>query len=247
MTLERLNHGTAVVLLHAMCFDETEWNEVAPRLQIFAPVLIPSLRDFAAAPIATLASDVVEFLDRNDVRKAVLVGHSNGAYVGLELLRTTPKRVAGVILVGAGLAADDEATCQARMDLADWIESQDRLVATDELMGIVFSARSLTERRSIVDHWRPLVERSSPKLVAAALRSIARRFDARKLVQQSSIPVGGINGVEDTILDPAILKNELGEERVRIVAGGGHMLPVEAPDGAAAAIESLLVAMLLVD
>jgi pimeloyl-ACP methyl ester carboxylesterase len=49
--------------------------------------------------VETLAQDLLRVLDRTEVERGVLVGHSMGTQVALELYRLAPERVAGLVLI----------------------------------------------------------------------------------------------------------------------------------------------------
>jgi pimeloyl-ACP methyl ester carboxylesterase len=88
------------------------WRTVARtlRAQSHASFLAPDLRGrgrSAALPgpygIETHVNDLIAVLDRVGARRAVLVGHSMGAYVVARLAAEHPERAAALVLLDAGL------------------------------------------------------------------------------------------------------------------------------------------------
>jgi pimeloyl-ACP methyl ester carboxylesterase len=55
--------------------------------------------DLSTMTIAQLAEDLERVLDATEVERSVLVGHSMGTQVALELYRRAPERVSGLILI----------------------------------------------------------------------------------------------------------------------------------------------------
>ena len=100
--------GTPVVLIHAWveamgCFDR-----LRPLLPSALHVIAMDQRGHGGASkpadgysLASLAADIVAFLDALDLPAAVLVGSSSGGYVAQQVAATAGDRVAGLVLVGA--------------------------------------------------------------------------------------------------------------------------------------------------
>ncbi|GGI47835.1 pimeloyl-ACP methyl ester carboxylesterase [Agromyces flavus] len=101
--------GTPILALHGITATHRAWHHVAdalPERRIVAPDLrgrgrsngLPgpwSLRDHA--------DDQVRLLDALGIDRAVVLGHSMGAFVTVRLAAAHPDRAAGVVLVDGGL------------------------------------------------------------------------------------------------------------------------------------------------
>jgi len=104
--------GTArpcVVLLHGLTAQHRAFTKVARALRSDVCVLVPDLRGRGDSGkpctgygLLTHARDVVRLLDAHDVDRAVLGGHSMGAFVALATAVRYPERVAGVVLLDGG-------------------------------------------------------------------------------------------------------------------------------------------------
>ena len=101
----------AVMLVHGMAGDATFWDDVVAALGTTHRLIIPELRGHgrSAVPdsgdysIEANASDLLMVLDALEVERVVLVGHSFGASVVMEMAARAPARVAGLVVVdGAG-------------------------------------------------------------------------------------------------------------------------------------------------
>lgn len=102
----------AVLLIHGVTASHLSWSFVAtrlPQVRVISPDLRGRGRSNGLAGPAGLASharDLVAVLDRLDVERAVVVGHSMGAFVALVLADLYPERVSRVVLVDGGLPLD---------------------------------------------------------------------------------------------------------------------------------------------
>jgi pimeloyl-ACP methyl ester carboxylesterase len=99
-----------VLALHGITSTGRAWDAVARELGDRARVLAPDQRgrgDAGDLPgpygVARHAQDAVELLDREGVERAVVAGHSMGAYVAARMAADHPDRVEAVVLVDGGL------------------------------------------------------------------------------------------------------------------------------------------------
>jgi rifampin ADP-ribosylating transferase len=100
--------GVPVVLVHA-------WGESKGSFDQLLPLVPPSLRTFAMDQrghgqadkpaigygLSDFASDVEAFMDAVQIESAILLGSSSGGYVAQQVAATSPRRVAGLVLVGS--------------------------------------------------------------------------------------------------------------------------------------------------
>lgn len=100
--------GTAVLALHGITATHRCWPGLARRIR--TPLVAPDLRGRGASrdlpgpfDLATLADDAAAALDAVEVDRAVVVGHSMGAFVAVVLAHRHPDRVASLVLVDGGL------------------------------------------------------------------------------------------------------------------------------------------------
>lgn len=106
--------ATVVLAIHGITSNGMIWRSVAREVirDAEASMLAPDLRgrgQNTALPgpygIATHVADMVAVLDRVGVERAVLVGHSMGAYVAARIAVEYPDRTAGLVLVDGGTPA----------------------------------------------------------------------------------------------------------------------------------------------
>jgi pimeloyl-ACP methyl ester carboxylesterase len=99
--------GPALLLLHSAVCDLTMWDEVADGLARDHRVLRLDLRGFGDSTMPPGAfswvDDVRGLLDEIGVERAVVVGSSFGGRIALDFTLAEPGRVAGLVLVCAGV------------------------------------------------------------------------------------------------------------------------------------------------
>lgn len=127
LTVRRLGSGSGPVLaIHGITGSSQSWAPVARALSGRVSLAAVDLRgrgDSAGLPgpfgIARHVGDMIAVLDAIGLPRALVVGHSLGAYVASALATAHPDRVAGLVLVDGGLTvpgsegADPEAFLEA--------------------------------------------------------------------------------------------------------------------------------------
>lgn len=103
--------GGAILALHGITASHKAWPPVVDLLSTQRMVLAPDLRGRGGSArlpgpygLAAHARDLLAVLDHFRVGQALVVGHSLGAYLALELAVAAPDRVSGLVLVDGGLA-----------------------------------------------------------------------------------------------------------------------------------------------
>jgi pimeloyl-ACP methyl ester carboxylesterase len=103
--------GPVVLAVHGITANGLSWGPVARQLDGRVTLLAPDLRGRAGSRsepgpygLARHADDVVAVLDERGVDRAVVAGHSMGAYVAALAAVRHPDRVTSVVLVDGGLA-----------------------------------------------------------------------------------------------------------------------------------------------
>lgn len=118
------DQADAVALaIHGITGNLTAWRSVAreaPLLRV--SILAPDLRgrgDSAALPgpygISAHVTDMLAVLDHAGVQRAVVAGHSMGAYIAARLAAEHPDRVERLVLVDGGVSFDDPTPEDAAM------------------------------------------------------------------------------------------------------------------------------------
>src|SRR3954469_8480628 len=91
------------LILHGVNGCAAEMEPLAGPLRAYADVRVMDLLGHGGRPlpgqlsIPALADDVIAWLDRERIERAVLLGYSSGGYLSLYLARHHPQRVQAVV------------------------------------------------------------------------------------------------------------------------------------------------------
>jgi pyruvate dehydrogenase E2 component (dihydrolipoamide acetyltransferase) len=227
--------GPPALLLHGFGSDHFLWlanQQAVAKAATVAALDLPghgeSSLDVGDGTIAAVAERVAAILDRKDMRKAHLIGHSLGGGVALVLAERRPDLVASLVLIapaGLGRGVDHRFLSEyPRLAAPDATASLlQRLVVRPRLINKFMVGRVLNQlarpgARDALERIAQGIEMSE-----AAVRRAAAAIAARDL------PRLIVWGKEDAI-------NPLSEARlgalggdILLVEGAGHLPHVEAP------------------
>jgi pimeloyl-ACP methyl ester carboxylesterase len=220
--------GTPVVVLHAgLCTTTVMVGVIEPLARASYRVIALDSRGHGKSPNTApdttyemMTDDVVAVMDARGVKRAAIVGWSDGGNIGLDLARRYGDRVTKVVAFGANRtpAPDGE-------DLAQTKEFQE----TPADSALFWPLRRMYEKTSPTPtKWPELLEREKRMAFSQPNWSLAQ-------LGAISAPVLFVNGEHDTVLLPYAteMKNAIPGSALDVVAGEDHMLPVANPEAAA--------------
>ena len=96
--------GDAVILLHGMFGSLSNLGVVARTLVDRYRVISVDLRNHGESPhaavmsLSTMAADIVELMDDLGLSRAILIGHSLGGKIAMQVALTNPERVDALVV-----------------------------------------------------------------------------------------------------------------------------------------------------
>ncbi len=193
----------------------------------------PSIDAIADAAVATLRGGI-------GATSAHWVGCSMGGYVALAIAERHPDVVEGIGLLDTRSEADDDAKRAARLEAARSIEVESAFPqpreAAEGLVGMMGS-----RRESVVDEAASIIGATPPAAAAWGQRAMAGRPARTSVLEGFSGPSVVVWGDMDGVTsrqDADRMARALGIETT-LIAGVGHLSPLEAPAASAAAIATL--------
>ena len=193
--------------------------------------------------LADLAGDVTAVLDRLEISRAVLLGHSMGSLVAGRFALDHPERVAGLVLIGAfrtlrGNAAFEELWREVISELSDPVQPifvrgfQESTLATP--VPLDFLNTVIAESLKLPAHvWRQ---------VGRGLMVEDFSAELRRIVAPTLIIWGDQDGFSDRH-EQVGLEGSIRTARSIIFAGYGHAPHWEAPDRAASEIATFVASI----
>ena len=107
---------TPVILIHGLTDGRVSWSQVAPALAKKGyRVYVPELRgngktdkpiEESAYALKELTNDIAAFIDKLELKKPHIVGHSLGAFVAQELSISYADKIGSITLIGSAASVD---------------------------------------------------------------------------------------------------------------------------------------------
>lgn len=230
----------ALVLIHGIGSDRTEWDAVSARLSGRHRIVAVDLPGHGASEpdesvrVQAVAARLDRALEERGIRRAVLVGHSYGALVALAEAAEHPKRTQGVVVVDIGSynAADSSRIANLDMIMTRYYPAFIQNVFETMCADSTGRERLLAQAQAV------------PQPVLSAYFRDAWRADLRPSVARIRAPIL-------VVATSALWPEETPWDSVRAALGyagarratavriplSNHFVPLDAPDSLAAVIE----------
>lgn len=220
------------LLLHGLLCDGDTWAHLTGPLSRLGSVMVAQLTGIDSLPQA--ATDA---LTRTS-GPLVVIGHSMGGRVALEIARQAPGRCAGLVLMNTGYKPLAEGETERRMALVDAARSGG-IAAIVEPWLAMLTAPATAQNTQLMDAMRAMVLRSSPESFTGQIHALIHRPDATEVLRQTPCPTLLLSGSEDS-WSPLARHHEMAalmpSAEVGAIARAGHMAPFEEPEACTAAI-----------
>lgn len=161
------------------------------------------------------------------------IGFSMGANVAIELARIAPRRIAGLVLSSFNAGADrPERAAMRPAQQARVAEGGLAELVVAELKPTYLAANSATNDPSLKKLLLDMAIDLGPDVFLAQSEALRVRFDGREVLAAVDAPVLMLVGDEDSLCPPSHHRAVAAATRsatLAVVAGAGHMLPLEQP------------------
>lgn len=222
-----------VIFLHGFCETKEMWDDFETKLSKDFNVYcldLPGFGDFhfdvtglEISEIAQLVYNQILELNLNDF---VLIGHSLGGYVALEILKQFPSKITALCLFHSTVFADSEERKMKRNDVISFIEKHGSAKFVRSFIPQLFISEKREECKESI---KKLVEKGSiieKRTLIQITKAMQNRFDNSEIIQKINIPVLFIVGkkdksvsIEDSLKQIHFPKNST----VKILESCGHM------------------------
>jgi pimeloyl-ACP methyl ester carboxylesterase len=215
-----------VVLLPGLLCDASVWSAQVAALKPHANVTVADfsqldrLEDMARSALVLRPGPLV------------VIGHSMGARVALEMMRAAPERIARLALLDTGIhpvREGEEANRQILVDLA--FNGGMGALADRWLPPMVHEAR--VHDRSLMEPLKATVMRATPEQHHRQIRALLNRPDPRAVLPTIRCPVLVMVGRQDRWSPPAQhqeIAALIPNAELVVIEDSGHMSTVEQPD-----------------
>lgn len=248
MAYREKGQGQAVILLHGFCGSSSYWDKLLPLLPATSRFIVPDQRGHgdSGAPdgvytMETLAEDVAQLIQKLDLGKTIVLGHSYGGYSTLAFAEHYPELLAGYGLIHSAAFPDSEEGKQGRLKGQETIKDKGLSVFIDGLVPKLFAPAHLQSMPEAVQEAIRIGNGTSPEGAINTLEGMRLRPDRNRVLETARVPVLLVAGQHDQIVPVERTFTVSGDRFTQcMIEDAGHMSMVESPQKLADAIVSFI-------
>jgi pimeloyl-ACP methyl ester carboxylesterase len=225
--------GKTLVFLHGFLESSTMWDHL-PLQELNAHCLfidLPGhgqspLNDSAEIPsIRFMADEVFQVLKNLHVEEFTVIGHSLGAYVGLELAQLPSCQK--LIFLNSNCWSDDEQKRRDRLRVAELVYVAKKHFIREAIPGLFWCPRDFQAEIKYLIKDANLM---SPDAIAYAALAMRERMDYTMEVIANPSRYVFIHGEMDTLVSTETLQKRLPGITIHLLANAGHMSHIESSE-----------------
>lgn len=229
-----------IVFLHGFPFDKTMWEKQIEFLKTSYRLIACDIRGFGKSKdeksllnMDLFADDLIEFMDKLSIDKAVICGLSMGGFITLNAAKRFPDRFEALILCDTQCIADTAEIKEKRLKTIAKIEEEGLTHFNEEFTKSVFHKDSLTHKKELVEELGSVVFANSQHSIIQGLLALAIREDTCDTLEKIRIPTLIICGREDAVTpleESQYLKEHVLGSTLKIIDDAGHVSNLEQPN-----------------
>lgn len=222
-----------LILLHGFCESKEMWDDF--EMELSKPfdvhcLNLPGFGDFhfdvSGLSISEIAQIVQNGINELQLDDYVIVGHSLGGYVALELVNQFPNKVKGLGLFHSTCFADSEERKSKRNDVIQFIEKHGSSVFGKSFIPQLFYQPLREKCESDIEKLTEIAANTSQVTLVEVTKAMQTRSDHTSLLRKLNIPVLFIVGKHDgsVPLTDSMLQCHLPKHAIiQVLDDCGHM------------------------
>ncbi|MES2587526.1 MAG: alpha/beta hydrolase [Bacteroidota bacterium] len=229
-----------IIFLHGYPFDKTMWKTQVDFLKPYYRLIACDVRGFGKSTdekshlgIDLFADDLIQFMDKLHIEKAIICGLSMGGFIALNAYKRFPNRFEALALCDTQCIADTAEVKAKRFKTIDEINTNGVTEFNEGFIKNVFHKDSLTNKKGIVEELRTIVFTNSQHIITQGLIALAERSETCSTLDKISVPTLIICGREDTVtplLESEFMHKNIKGSILKIIEKAGHVSNLEHPD-----------------
>lgn len=232
--------SNTIICLHGYPFDKTMWQEQLDFLKSSNRIIACDIRGFGKSideasqlSIELFTDDLIAFMDKLKIDKAIVCGLSMGGYIALNALKRFPDRFEALILCDTQCIADTAEAKEKRYKKIDEINLNGATEFNEGFVKSVFHKDSLSNKKDLVEKLRSVVFVNSKHIITMGLTALAERSETCSTLNSISIPTLIICGREDEVTPLAqseFMNSNIKGSILRVIDNAGHVSNLEQPN-----------------
>lgn len=229
-----------VIFLHGYPFSKAMWKQQLEFLQSTHRVIACDIRGFGKSTyeegtlsMDLFADDLLTFMYKLQIEKAIICGLSMGGYIALNAVQRFPNHFEALILCDTQCIADTAEVKEKRYKVIDDIKANGVKEFNEKFIKSVFHKDTLTNNKELVESLRDVVFANSQPVIIAGLTALAERSQTCSTLGDINIPTLILCGREDEVTPLAqseFMHQSIERSILHVIEKAGHVSNLEHPD-----------------
>ena len=225
-----------IIFIHGFPFNKSSWQPQVDFLKKTNRVIAYDIRGFGNSSanetefsMDLFADDLILFMDKLEISKAIVCGLSMGGYILLNAVDRYPERFAAIVLCDTQCVADSPEAREKRYKTTEQINENGLHDFVQNFAAVVFYKAPL----KLVDEMKYGMLTTSPKSIVKTLKALALRKDMQSSLKKIAVPTLVICGTQDVVTPLAqsqFLVEHIPNATLKSIDHAGHLSNLEQPD-----------------
>jgi pimeloyl-ACP methyl ester carboxylesterase len=228
-----------LVFLHGFGEDARLWDDFIPQFTWSENLIVPSFAHWTSAKtIADYAREIIDALPQDG--QFILIGHSMGGYIALEMVKQFPDRIKKVVLLHSTAVSDSVEKQINRNRTIEFLMKHGASVFIKSFVANLFAPNFAANNRALMDQLIARYQDLAAEGLIAASQAMRDRLDFSGFLLETSIPFLFIHGDADPLIRTESILAIKAHHKCVILPGVGHQGVYEAPEACFDAIQSFI-------
>ncbi|MFM9944901.1 MAG: alpha/beta fold hydrolase [Bacteroidia bacterium] len=229
--------GWPLIFLHGFNENFEIWDLIIPEISSNYQCICIDLPGFGKSPLPSnltikyMADAVNRVIEELKIIKPIVIGHSMGGYVTLELARQHPLLLSGGGLFHSTALADTEDKKINRIKTLDFLNTNPLDSFFKIFISGLFAPQNL--KSGLLKPTENIIHQTSKNSVMAGIKAMLERTDSTDVLKNSSIPWLIVAGKYDGLLPVeqlSLLASYCPMAMFEILFNSGHLGMIEEPE-----------------
>jgi len=232
--------STPIICLHGYPFDKTMWQGQLDFLKSSNRIIACDIRGFGKSTdeeshlsIDLFSEDLIVFMDKLNIDKAIVCGLSMGGFIALNAMKRFSDRFEALVLCDTQCIADSIEVKEKRYKIIDEIEVDGATNFNEGFIKSVFHKDSITNKKELVEKLSSVVFSNSKHIISQGLVALAERSETCSTLNKITVPTLIICGREDEVTPLAqseFMHATIKGSILHVIDDAGHVSNLEQPD-----------------
>ncbi|MBC7693860.1 MAG: alpha/beta hydrolase [Burkholderiales bacterium] len=241
LSYDDVGEGTIpVIFLHGYPFDKTMWKTQIDFFKSSYRVIACDIRGFgkskdeeSSLSIDLFSEDLIQFMDKLHIDKAIICGLSMGGYIALHAHEKFHNRFEAFVLCDTQCIADTPEVKEKRNDSINEIAVNGVNNFNEGFIKNVFHKDSLTNKIELVEKLRSVVFSNSKHIIIQGLVALAGRSETCSTLYKITVPTLIMCGREDKVtplVQSEYMNTNINGSTLQVIDHAGHVSNLEQPE-----------------